>query len=127
MIKYIAGSKYNTNTARWVGALRSADGIEDRLYQNRAGKYFLHKKKGGRESIIAISYEDAREFSQNRMATDLYQKEFTAIPSQTDPPRHKISALISEDVYQVLSRYKASTGKPISKLIEEACQNAYLS
>lgn len=100
MKKIINGKRYDTDTARVVGAYTNGMLVNDlsyvceTLYIKRNGEYFLHGEGGamskyaqshgnsswgGGELIIPMSYEAAREWAERNLEAEEYESEFSVV------------------------------------------------
>jgi hypothetical protein len=99
MKKIINGKKYDTETAKCVGDWDNGYGcgdfqhVEERLYRKRTGEFFLHGEGGpmsiyaescgdgfcGGEKIIPLSESEAKEWAENHLDCDEYEKIFGSV------------------------------------------------
>lgn len=100
MKKIINGKRYDTDTARVVGAYTNGMLVSDlsyvceTLYRKRNGEYFVHGEGGamskyaqsrgnsswgGGELIIPMSYEAAREWAERNLEAEEYESEFSVV------------------------------------------------
>jgi len=91
MKKIIKNRVYDTNTAKEIGCysndMSGFDIVEEALYIKKTGEYFLHGHGGARtkyakcddygssssgDRIIPMTYDEAREWAQERLDADKY-------------------------------------------------------
>ncbi len=89
MRKIIDGKLYDTDKAREVGRWSNGWGGPDyastELYRKRTGEYFARVVRGEYvddlgylDTIIPMSYAEAKEWAERHLATDEYEDEFDA-------------------------------------------------
>lgn len=139
MKKIINNKRYDTSTATLVGEYESGYPNDfsyyvEQLYRKRTGEYFLYGKGnaaskyaeslgnnswGGSEAIQALTYDAAREWAENCLDADAYEREFEVIDDNSETV---ISVRIPASARATLDRYCARTGEQkgsvIAKLLE---------
>jgi len=144
MKKIIAGAQYNTETARFIGTWDNGaeygqmNRSDEYLYQTKSGKYFLRGEGGpmttyaehhgnstsGGEQILPLTASEAREWAEEKLTADEYQKEFGEVEEASDNKR-PLNLTVAPEVYRLLEAKKVETGMSISKLIELAVVEIY--
>lgn len=97
MRKIIHGKLYDTETARYIGSNQSScyrsdyHYFEEDFYRKKTGEFFLHGEGGPAsryaerlgsggyvegERIIPLSEEEAREWAENHLTPEEYEKLF---------------------------------------------------
>lgn len=136
MKKYINGKKYDTKTAQAVGSwsnnVRGFGWIEETLYRKKTGEFFIHGEGGaatgyarnvdgnmraGGEAIRPLSFDEAREWAENKLTGDEYEQIFGEI--KDDGTDCLISAIIKSSSRDRLRREAEKTGKSIGAIIDE--------
>lgn len=85
MKKVINGKVYDTETAKEIGAwdngiYGSFDQVSEHLFRKRTGEYFLNRFDGySGETIRKMTYEEARQWAEDRLDADAYLSEFDAV------------------------------------------------
>lgn len=97
MKKIINGKRYNTESAEFCGSREygypgDLNYVSEELYQKRTGEFFLHGEGGanskyreeismnswsGGEKIIPLTDEEAREWAEEYLDSEDYEKLFT--------------------------------------------------
>ena len=136
MRKYIAGSRYDTDTARklayWSNGLTERDFAFccETLYRTQAGKFFLHGEGHGNskygewhgntggwgEKIIPLLEQEAREWAEENLDADEVDEIFAAAAQG----RVAISASISRAAKEALDELAADEQRPNSQVVEDA-------
>ena len=137
MKKIINNKVYDTATARKVGTWCSAElpndiqYVEETLYRKKNGEYFLHGFGGpasvysrpaaldgsiSGEKIMPLSYEQARQWSENKLSAEVYESVFGAI--QEDGSRVDAHVSISASVWDAAKREASRRGVNVSDLVE---------
>ena len=143
MKKIINGKLYDTSTAKENGSYwnglgdRDFNHISETLYQKKTGEYFLYGEGGpmtkyaksigqnewsGGEEIIPLSVESARQWAENNLSADEYEKIFG--PVAEDGSKQLISANVKAETYAKLKSMSAETGKPMSTIIDDLIAKA---
>lgn len=138
MKKIIGGKKYDTETARFIGEdgfsnSRDFNHWSEELYQKRTGEFFLYGEGGplsryaevtgqnewsGGEKIIPLSYDSAREWAEEHLDADDYESVFGEITE--DDSKRPLTVSIQTEVFEMLSRMSAESGKSKSEIVENA-------
>lgn len=141
MKRIIKGKRYDTFTARRVAEWENMpyatdmDWYCENLYQKRNGEYFLHgagnaRSKyaknlgdnhwGASETIIPLSYESARQWAEEHMDADDYEREFGEV-SEDDAADVILSVRVSPAAKAALDRAASISGRSkgdiVSKLL----------
>lgn len=136
MKKIINGKIYNTDTAKAVGGYASnsttsdLDYFEETLYIKKTGEFFLYgegsaiSKYGTRcgdswgygYSIIPLSWEEAREWSEKRLSVDNYEKIFGEV--EEDESKRMITLSLSAGAVERAKRAAQQAGMSLSAYIE---------
>lgn len=132
MRRIIDGRVYDTETASLVGSwYGDGDGIEacgEDMYRKRTGEYFLRGWGGpatryavqrgsgwaSGEAIIAMGFDDARRWCEERLPAEAYEAEFGA-PEEGST---LISARVSLACKAAIDRRRSQTGETIAEIIE---------
>ena len=135
MRKIIAGRKYDTDTATFLGShdngLRGFDWSEESLYRKKSGEYFLHGEGGARtewarmdhglvcggEGIRPITYEGARMWAEDNLSADLYEAAFGPVPE--DAGDAMLSVRVSAAAKAALDREVSRTGRTAQAVVSE--------
>lgn len=136
MRKVIRGKRYDTDAAReiatWTrGSRRDFAYVEETLYRKRTGEYFVWGAGGpetryaervglsswqGGEAIVPLTYEEARQWMEEKATADEYEAEFGEIGEGGDAVT--ISVRVSEGAKAKLAREAARTGETQSEIVE---------
>ena len=144
MKKIINGKRYDTETAEYIGSTSWGDGPRDfnywseELYRMRTGEFFLHGEGGanskyreeismnswsGGERIIPLTDEEAREWAEEYLDSEAYEKLFT-VTEEEDTGKKIQSFSISGDVIAKLTRLSRAHGMSRSQIIEDLVRAA---
>ena len=138
MVKFIKGKKYSTETATKLADWDNSYSINDHkyisetLYQKRTGEYFLHGEGGGLtryatsvgnaytygERIIPITEEEAREWAEEHLDGEGYEKIFGTVEELEDKGRKTISLSVAVVTAEKLKRLAVSKGITVSSLVD---------
>lgn len=138
MKKIINGKKYDTETARFIGEdgfsnQRDFNHWSEELYKKRTGEFFLYGEGGplsryaevtgqnewsGGEKIIPLSYDSAREWAEKHLDADDYESVFGEITE--DDSKRPLTVSIQTEVFEMLNRMSAESGKTKSEIVENA-------
>lgn len=133
MNKIINGKRYNTATAEMVGEWSSDlsrtnfHWCEETLYRKRTGEFFIHGVGGpatqysryydgcsyGDEKIIPLSQEEAREWAEEKLSTEEYEKIFEV----ADENYRVFTILFNQSMYDELKAEAEYQGTPIKDII----------
>lgn len=137
MKKIINGKKYDTETAQCVGSWNNGCNSGDfnycseALYRKRTGEFFLHGDGGARteyavscgnnswrggEKIIPLSYEAAREWSEEYLDADDYEAIFGEVIE--DESHASATIYISVAALEQAKRAASQKGIGLSAYIE---------
>lgn len=142
MKKVIRNRVYDTETAQklaeaedyYQGDFRYC---HEELYLKRTGEYFLYGEGGGMSAyadkypgggltngwkIIPLTYEQAREWAEDHMETDDYQKHFEV---EDENEIFYINAYISAEARKKIDKLR-SGGKTIGAVIEKLLEDVDL-
>lgn len=142
MKKIINNKVYDTSTAREVGRdsysnPRDFHHWKETLYCKRTGEYFLHGAGGpmsrysvqveqnswsGGEKIIPLSYANARQWAEEHMSADKYEREFGEIID--DETAETINVSMPAALAAKLRRRAQEEGVPVSKVITAILEQA---
>lgn len=145
MKKIIAGSLYNTETARLVGQWDNGEQYgsftycSEDLYQTRSGKYFIHGAGGpmstyavhhgnstsGSEQIRDLTAEEARQWSESKLSAEEYAKEFEEPDEAAGDETRQFPIQLKESTISMIKKIKAETGKTYGEVIEAAMEAYY--
>ena len=143
MKKIINGKRYNTESAELCGSHEygypgDLDYVSEELYQKRTGEFFLHGEGGanskyreeismnswsGGEKIIPLTDEEAREWAEEYLDSEDYEKLFT-VTEEEDAGKKIQSFSLSGDVSAKLTRLSRAHGMSRSQIIEELVRAA---
>lgn len=143
MKKIIGGKRYDTDTAKGIGCdgysnRRNFGFWEETLYQKRTGEFFLHGVGGpaskyaetigqnewsGGEKIMPLDYESAREWAEEHLDADEYEKIFEVIEDEEEG-RRTISLSVPSGVAVKLKTLAAKSGKSQSEIVAEMIEGA---
>lgn len=110
MNKLIRGKRYNTETARRVGA----HGAEE-LYTKRSGEFFLAMQ----DEIRPITPEEAAEWGEKYLSPEEYKEIFAAAD---DSSKGRLGIMLPPSMIEKLRRkaqeHRISTSEYLEKIIE---------
>lgn len=139
MKKIINGKLYNTETAEridnWenMNDYRNFNYFSETMYRKRTGEFFLHGEGGpaspyhervdqnsymGGERIRPLTPEEAREWAEEHMDADDYQRVFGEVSEGEG--RTVLSISIDTAVAERIRRLAAENGTSVSATIEQA-------
>lgn len=137
MKKIIQGRLYDTDTAKQVASMSSANNwsdhrhYEETLYQKKNGEFFLLGEGGPAskyatccgnncwdcgKKIIPLGYEDAQEWAENNIEADEYEDIFGEIAE--DYSRKTISVSLSTSTIEILKRLAIQHNMNVSAYLE---------
>lgn len=137
MKQIIAGKRYDTNTATYIGSYTRGDGFthcRESLYQKRTGEFFLHgeggamtkyavssgdNEWGGGEKLIPLSRESARDWAEKNLDADIYEQLFEVIPDDDGGPEALHVQLTSSLMAQV-RRKAQENGLTLRDIVAQA-------
>ena len=145
MKKIINRSLYNTETARFIGTWDNGaeygqmNRSDEYLYQTKSGKYFLLGEGGpmttyaehhgnhtsGSEKIIPLTASEAREWAEEKLTADEYQKEFGPVDEAASDEKIQTAFNLSAATIDLLKKQKAETGMTMSQMVELAIIEIY--
>ena len=135
MYKVINGKKYNTDTAKllgtWYAEYSSTDYkyFEEYLYRTKSGNFFIYGEGGpdspyrqqveyntwtGGESIIPITFEQARKWAEDHLDGEDYEAIFGDAESDSDA-----TLTISAGALKRLRQIQSQSGKTLKAIIDE--------
>ena len=136
MKKVIDGKRYDTGTAKKMGA----DGYSNRrdfnywyetLYRKSTGEFFLYGEGGpaskyaetigqnewsGGEKIIPLTIESAKKWAEDHLDADEYEAIFGEV--EETATKRTVTFSLSEAVIEKIKRGAAEAGIPMSEYIE---------
>lgn len=135
MKKIINGKRYDTETAKACGwrtysTPRDFNHLEETLYRKRSGEFFLHGIGGpmtkyaeslggnswsGGEKIIPLTIEEAKEWAEEYLTADEYERIFGAV--EEGPDRKTISLSLPVAVVEYIKRGAAEKGVTMSDYV----------
>lgn len=143
MKKVIRGRLYDTEKAGLIGKFydeakpgNDPDFYIEVLYKKRTGEYFLYGRgnagskysvcrggaASGTEKIIPLSYQQAREWAEENLSPEEYEKEF-GFPQRNDE-KTIMSFNLKIGNVEKLKVISAKQDKPMSSIIDELIENA---
>lgn len=145
MKKIINGSLYNTETARFIGTWDNGaeygqmNRSDEYLYQTKSGKYFIRGEGGpmttyaehhgnstsGGEQLIPLTASEAREWAEDKLDADEYQKEFGPVDEAAADEKIQTAFNLSAATIDLLKKQKAETGMTMSQMVELAIIEMY--
>ena len=135
MYKVINGKKYNTDTAKLLGTWRAEFSstdykyFEEYLYRTKSGNFFIYGEGGpdspyrqqieyntwtGGESIIPITFEQARKWAEDHLDGEDYEAIFGDTESDSDA-----TLTISAGALKRLRQIQSQSGKTLKAIIDE--------
>lgn len=143
MKKIINGKRYNTESAEFCGSREygypgDLNHVSEELYQKRTGEFFLYGEGGanskyreeisvnswsGGEKIIPLTDEEAREWAEEYLDLEDYEKLFS-VAEEEDAGKKIQSFSLSGDVSAKLTRLSRAHGMSRSQIIEELVRAA---
>lgn len=135
MKRIIGGRKYDTGTARELGAWDNGaygdfDFCSESLYRKKNGEFFLYGRGGARspyadrrgdrwgsgEAIRPLSVEDARRWAEEHLSANEYEDAFGPAP---DGEAVMVAARVSTAARAALDREVERTGRTAASIIDE--------
>lgn len=138
MKKIISNKRYDTKTAREIGADSYNGSTSDfaywreTLYCKRTGEYFIYGEGGpaskyaepvgqnewcGGERIIPMSYENARAWAERHLDADDYEKEFGEVAE--DDSTETVTISLPASTITKIRRKAQEAGTSVSGIIGE--------
>jgi hypothetical protein len=135
MYKVIHGKKYNTDTAKLLGTWRAEVSstdykyFEEYLYRTKSGNFFIYGEGGpdspyrqqveyntwkGSESIIPISFEQAKIWAEEHLDSDEYKAIFGSVKLASNA-----TLTISAGALKRLRQIQSQSGKTLKAIIDE--------
>lgn len=148
MKRIIDGRTYNTETATLLGGFANSNRRDfhyysEDLYRNAKGAYFLHGVGGpaskysrgvgqnewaGDERIVPMALDDAKKWAEEHLDAGEYDKAFGE-PEEAAPgdlsTRSRVNVVLDTGLYAALKAHSASTGTPVSRLLDKAIRETY--
>lgn len=128
MKKIIKGSRYNTETARFIRKVDHSNeketGWEERLYRTKSGLWFLHSF-GGKKSRYAvpiiqpISEDAAVAWLDDNFGRDVVQEVLCKVSGVATP----VTVLIPQQLMDSLEQKRAETGQSRTDVVLDALRN----
>lgn len=130
MRKIIHNKVYDTDTAtlvgHWSNGRSGGDYISVDLYRKKTGEHFAAKQVGEYvsdlfyfEQIAPMGYDKAREWAEEHLEAEDYEREF-GMPAEGDAV---ITCNISAAAKAEIDRRRAETGQTIAQVIESAIKH----
>lgn len=136
MKKIINSKKYDTETAKSIGSYNTNNHGDftffyEELFKKRTGEYFLYGSGscmskyavsygngnwGSGEEIIPMSYNTAKEWAENHLSVEEYEKEFGTI--EEDETKISIGIRIKKEILEKIKREAAQRNITLSEYIE---------
>lgn len=138
MKKIINSKVYDTATAQELATWENAghwgdfDHMEETLYRKKTGEFFLHGEGGARtqyakatgtnewsggQRIMPLSYEEARQWSEEHLTGDEYEAIFG--PVVEDESRQRVTMSLSAATVETLKRRAGELGISVSAYIDK--------
>lgn len=137
MKKIIGGKMYNTDTAKMVGEHEESypgefDYVCEVLYRKKTGEYFIHgyghaasryaepcgeNAWNSGERIIPISYDKARQWAEDNLDVDAYEREFGEVTE--DDSQVQLSCMVSAQAMALIRRKAQQDGMTIAAVVEQ--------
>lgn len=142
MKKIINGKLYQTDKAKMVGSWDNGYYTndfrfsEETLYIKKTGEYFLHCEGGALspyaekigdntgygEEIRPMSYDEAREWAEEKLSADEYEAEFGEVDEE-DTSKERLVIYIQKKNLEKLKVLAAKEGVNTSKLMNKIIEN----
>ena len=138
MRKVLGGSKYDTETAKFLGSCeygRPGDfnHYREELYRTKSGKYFVYGEGGARtryagrsgdlwtdgELIAPVTEDVAKQWAEKELSGDGYEAAFGAVVEDTV----QISAAIKTELKEKFDAKKKERGMTTVELLSEMINN----
>ena len=138
MKKIIEGRVYNTDTAELVGEWANTYNTRDfnfcieNLYRKKTGEFFIHGRGGamskyavsvgsntmcGSEQIRPVSFDYAKQWAEEKLTADEYEKLFGEVAE--DDSRKIVGISLTVAAHERLKQTAGKKGITVSALIEE--------
>lgn len=138
MKKIIKGRVYNTDTAELVGEWANTYNTRDfnfcieKLYRKKTGEFFIHGRGGamskyavsvgsnnmsGSEQIRPVSFEYAKQWAEEHLTADAYEKLFGEVAE--DDSRKIVGISLTVTAHEKLKQTAGKRGITVSALLEE--------
>lgn len=141
MKKIINRKRYDTETAAKVGEysnyLSPSDfnHVNEELYRKKTGEFFLYGEGGplttyaervgdmwgGGESITPLTYEEAREWAEKKLAADTYEEVF-GIADEGGGEKQTVSLRLSPASIKIVKREATQKGLSLSDYVDSLIQ-----
>lgn len=141
MKKIINNKVYDTNTAVLVGSWSNGcyrndfDYCSEDLYRKKTGEFFLYGDGGARskystmsggswsgsEKIMPMTYQSAKEWAQQKLSTQDYEKIFGEI--EEDESNIRVTISLTASAHGRLKQAASKQSVTVSALIEEFANN----
>lgn len=132
MNKVIKGKRYDTETAEYINSWsysypRDFDYVHEVLYRKRGGEFFLYGEGGprsmysirvdqncwsGGSKIIPLTDDEAREWAEEHMTADEYEKLFAL-----DDTEESVRVMLTAAEKDKLAKYARSVNRTMSDVI----------
>ncbi|MFA6804319.1 MAG: hypothetical protein WCR24_07525 [Candidatus Methanomethylophilaceae archaeon] len=143
MFKVINGKRYSTETSRKVAEYDNGRPVndfnhyEETLFCKKTGEYFLYGEGGpaskyaretgqnswsGGEAIIPLSLDNAKEWAENAMDGDDYEKEFGEIDESED--KCSVNIRLTPGIRDEAKQMALVKNVTLSQLIEDLIVSA---
>lgn len=138
MEKIINGKRYNTETATRIGDKSYGyagdfNHYSDTLYRKRTGEFFLYGEGGpmskyaehpsynettGGEVIKPLTYEEAREWSEENLEAEKYESIFGKVDEGSSDEKQTVALRLSLGAIQTLKNKAAQEQCSLSECVE---------
>lgn len=115
MKRYINNKVYDTETAKHIGTEFLVS-----LYRKKTGEYFkyIHPRHSeGEGEIVPLTYDEAREWAEKNLDSDVYDEEFGAIEDSGE--RETIHISVRAQTADKLRRMSREQGRAVSSIVED--------
>lgn len=149
MRKIINGRTYNTATSKLIGEWSNGlftndfNYCSEDLYKNSKGAYFIHydggamskyrkysgpNSWGGDAGITPLTYDEAKEWTEQHLAPEDYTAEF-GTPEEAAPSdlttRERVNLTLDSGIMTKLRKLSADTGVPMARMVDKAIMAMY--
>lgn len=143
MEKIINGKRYNTSTAKEIGARQenitnNLDYLYQTLYRKKSGEFFLLGEGGPRTiygkpsesggwcsgwQIIPLTYEAAQEWAEEYLTASEYEACFGTV-AEGDDSKTPMTCTISAAALATLRRMSSQSGQTMSEIVDQLILDA---
>lgn len=138
MKKIINGKRYDTDTAKELGSWSYSHYgdfayVCETLYRKRGGELFLHGEGGpqtryaqrleenswsGGETIIPLTYEEAKKWAEQQLSADEYEAIFGEVSETGDDDKITTTLSLAPETRELLIRMAGEAGTSMSAVVE---------